>query len=140
MARGKRTINKIVVHHSASPPSTTVAEIDQWHKARGWTGIGYHYVVLESGEIADGRNVNKRGAHTLNHNSDSIGICVTGNFENYHCPKYRFDALINFINELLAKYDLSWSNVHYHKEFADTDCCGKFLIQQLVAVRRGNIC
>jgi N-acetylmuramoyl-L-alanine amidase len=140
MPRGKRTIRKIIVHHSASPVSTTVADIDRWHKERGWRGIGYHYVVLEHGEIAEGRHVNKRGAHTLHHNTDSIGICVTGNFENYHCPKPRFDALVHFINELIDKYDLDWTKVHYHKEFANTACCGKFLIDQLIQYRRGNIC
>ena len=44
MAKGKRRIDKIIIHHSASPIGTTVEQIDQWHKARGWTGIGYHFV------------------------------------------------------------------------------------------------
>lgn len=140
MAKGRRTINKIIVHHSASAPSTTVADIDRWHKDRGWRGIGYHFVVLEDGEVAKGRDINKQGAHTLNHNKDSIGICVTGNFENYHCPKHRFDALIDHINKLIADYSLDWSKVFYHKEFANTACCGKFLISQLVQYRRGQVC
>ena len=70
-----RTIKKIVVHHSASKPETTVEQIDSWHKDRGWWGIGYHYVVDHNGEIQEGRPVNKPGAHTRGENKDSIGTC-----------------------------------------------------------------
>jgi len=141
MPRGKRTIRKIIIHHSASPTSTTVEDIDRWHKARGWSGIGYHYVCLQDGTIENGRPVNKRGAHTLNHNGDSIGICVTGNFQDYHCPKPRFDKLMKFVNELLQTHNLSWDHVYYHKQFSNTACCGHFLIEQLkqyLKSRRGT--
>jgi len=134
-----RSIKKIVVHHSASPPETTVEEIDAWHKARGWWGIGYHYVVDHNGEIQEGRPLKKPGAHTKGHNRKSIGICVTGNFEDYHCPKHRFDALVTHIQTLLYTYDLKWNDVYYHKEFAATACCGRFLIEQLRQYRKGRV-
>ena len=37
----------IVVHCSAVKPDQTSSakQIDGWHKALGWKGIGYHYVV-----------------------------------------------------------------------------------------------
>ena len=44
-----RQINKIVVHHSASKQSTTRDQIDRWHKDRGWSGVGYHYVIESDG-------------------------------------------------------------------------------------------
>jgi len=140
MPRGKRKIDKIIIHHSASPVSTTVDQIDKWHKARGWRGIGYHYVILADGSVEEGRPINKRGAHTLNHNSHSIGICITGNFEDYHCPKPRFDKLMAFVTELLDKYKLGWSEVHYHREFAATKCCGHFLIEQIKQHKKGRTC
>ena len=42
-----REIDKIIVHCSATPEGRDVsaATIDDWHKQRGWSGIGYHYVV-----------------------------------------------------------------------------------------------
>lgn len=45
-----RAINKIIIHCSATPEGHdyTAADIDSWHKARGWRCIGYHYAMLEN--------------------------------------------------------------------------------------------
>jgi len=79
-----RKINKIIIHCSATPEGRDVSAetIDQWHKARGWSGIGYHYVVRLDGSIEYGRMVDKSGAHCKGHNSDSIGICYIGGVES----------------------------------------------------------
>lgn len=138
MPKGRRIIKMIIIHHSASPVSTTVHQIDTWHKDRGWKCIGYHFVCLEDGTIAEGRNINRRGAHTLGYNKHSIGICVTGNFQDYHCPKPRFDKLMAFVGELIKQYDLSWDHVFYHKQFANTLCCGHFLIEQIKQHLKGR--
>ena len=139
LARGKRTIKKIIIHHSASPTTTTVEQINDWHLARGWSGIGYHYVLLDDCTIAKGRSLNKSGAHTKGQNKHSIGICVTGNFEDYHCPAPRFSALMAHVSTLLCDYDLKWSDVYYHQEFAATACCGKFLIEQIKQFLKGRV-
>jgi N-acetylmuramoyl-L-alanine amidase len=75
-----RKINKIIVHCSATPEGRNVsaATIDKWHKERGWSGIGYHYVVKLDGSIEYGRMVDKVGAHCKGHNKSSIGICYIG--------------------------------------------------------------
>ncbi len=61
-----RKINKIIIHCTATPEGRDIdAEtIDKWHINRGWSGIGYHYVVKLDGTIEEGRSVNKTGAHT----------------------------------------------------------------------------
>ena len=74
-----RKLEHVVVHHSASPLRTTLREIDKWHRARGFDGVGYNYVIEEDGRIQYGRTLFKPGAHTLGHNRDSVGICVVGN-------------------------------------------------------------
>lgn len=73
-----RRVDTIYVHHSASPRSTTIAEIRKWHLAKGWVDIGYHFVVDGQGVIHAGRPVEVVGSHVANHNAHSIGICVTG--------------------------------------------------------------
>lgn len=75
-----RTIRKLVLHCSATRPGQRVgvAEIDRWHRQRGFSQIGYHFVVLPDGTIRRGRDVEKIGAHAKGHNSDSIGICYIG--------------------------------------------------------------
>ena len=51
-----RTITLIIIHCSAVRPYQTsnAAQIDSWHRARGWNGIGYHYVILRDGTIQTG--------------------------------------------------------------------------------------
>lgn len=75
-----RTINHIVVHCSATKVSqkVTTADIDKWHKARGFRKIGYHYVIYQDGTIHKGREISEIGAHVTGNNSDSIAICYIG--------------------------------------------------------------
>lgn len=42
-----RDIDRIVIYRSATPEGDqyTAADIDRWHRARGWSGIGYHAVI-----------------------------------------------------------------------------------------------
>lgn len=75
-----RTITLLIIHCSATPEGKdyTVEDIDRWHRARGWKGIGYHYVIYRDGSIHKGRPEEQVGAHCVNHNKHSIGICYIG--------------------------------------------------------------
>lgn len=73
----------IVVHHSESGPNTTRDDIDQWHRERGWSEIGYHYVIEWDGTVRSGRPLTKVGAHAksgkpYSRNGTHIGICLVG--------------------------------------------------------------
>ena len=79
-----RTITLIICHCSAVRPDQTssVAQIDSWHRQRGWKlGIGYHYVIRRDGEIEPGRPEWMVGAHCVNHNAHSIGVCYEGGLD-----------------------------------------------------------
>ena len=78
-----RSITLIVIHCSAVGPEqeSSAADIDQWHKANGWKGIGYHFVVRRDGSIEAGRPIEEVGAHVRNHNRHSIGICYEGGYD-----------------------------------------------------------
>ena len=73
-----RKITYIVVHHSASPLSTTAEDIRGWHLDRGWSDIGYHGVIVRNGLWVPGRPLDVVGAHAKGCNRNSIGICVVG--------------------------------------------------------------
>lgn len=77
---GLKKIKYLVVHCTATPEgrATTVADIDRWHKAQGWNGIGYHYVVYLDGTVHAGRAETEVGAHCYGHNAESLGICYVG--------------------------------------------------------------
>ena len=76
-----RTITLVVLHCSAVRPdqNSSAAQIDTWHRQRGFhLGIGYHYVVRRNGQIELGRPEWMIGAHCVNHNAHSIGVCYEG--------------------------------------------------------------
>lgn len=75
-----RDIEGLVVHCSATPAGKPfrAADIDRWHRERGWDGIGYHYVIPLDGSIEPGRELERAGAHVSGHNARTIGICYVG--------------------------------------------------------------
>lgn len=58
-----------------------MADIDRYHRSKGWKGCGYHYVIPADGAIEKGRPEEVRGAHCKNHNRHSIGVCYVGGLE-----------------------------------------------------------
>lgn len=85
-SKAMRTITLLIIHCSAVAPHQTssAAEIDRWHKAQGWQGIGYHYVIRRDGTIETGRPETDVGAHCKTHNQHSIGICYEGGLKAEH--------------------------------------------------------
>ena len=74
----------LIIHCSAVRPDQTssVAQIDSWHRQRGFhLGVGYHYVIRRDGTIEPGRPEWMVGAHCVNHNAHSIGICYEGGYD-----------------------------------------------------------
>lgn len=86
LKKSERKITEIIIHCSATPDGKdyTVDDIRRWHKQRGYSDVGYHYIVYRNGILAQGRDVNIIGAHAAGHNAHSIGICYIGgmNAEN----------------------------------------------------------
>lgn len=123
-----RTINEIIVHCSATPEGKdyTVDTIRQWHLQRGFSDIGYHYVIYRDGSINKGRDESKIGAHCTGHNSYSIGVCYIGGCaSDGKTPKdTRTDAqkkaLIELLSELKSKYPKAV--IHSHRDYAAKAC------------------
>jgi N-acetyl-anhydromuramyl-L-alanine amidase AmpD len=88
MALRKRT-DLIVVHVTATPPSHDIGanEVDAMHRAKGWAGIGYHFVDRRGGQIETGRGINQIGAHVEGWNSVSIGIALVGGVDERGRPQ-----------------------------------------------------
>lgn len=75
-----RQVSEIIVHCAATPEGRdyTVADIRAWHKQRGFSDVGYHYVIYRDGRIMLGRPVGQVGAHVEGHNTGTIGISYIG--------------------------------------------------------------
>lgn len=132
-----RTINEIIVHCSATRAGQnwTVRDIDRWHRAKGWSGCGYHYVITLDGTIQQGRQESIVGAHCatklkpgsrLTHNTYSLGVCYIGGLAaDGKTPKdTRTDAqkaaLLSLLKRLKAKYPEA--TIHGHRDFAAKAC------------------
>ena len=122
-----RFINKIIVHCTATPDGrvVTVDEIRKWHKQRGWSDIGYHYVVYLDGTIHEGRNVNLVGAHCEGQNANSIGVVYVGGVDKKNKAKdTRTDAqkesLVNLLKQLRKLYPKA--KIYGHRDFSAKDC------------------
>lgn len=123
-----RTINKIVVHCTATRPSQacTVELIDKWHRERGFDCIGYHYVIYRDGSVHEGRPLSKVGAHCTGQNSDSIGISYCGGVaEDGKTPQdNRTDAQKQAFKQLIKELRQAYGSipVYGHRDFANKAC------------------
>lgn len=123
-----RKINKIIVHCAATPEGKafSVKDIDRWHKERGFTKIGYHYIIYLDGSIHQGREEEEVGAHCVGHNKDSIGVCYIGGTtkDNKTAKDTRTDvqkrALIELLKQLKSKYPQA--EIYGHRDFAKKEC------------------
>ena len=84
-----RVMDTIVIHCSATKENKdySIEDIKKWHLQRGFTDIGYHFIIRLNGTIEIGRPLNKPGAHVQNHNAHSIGICYIGGLNDKGKPK-----------------------------------------------------
>lgn len=133
-----KKINEIILHCSATQEGRDfkAEDIDRWHKANGWKMIGYNYVIDLDGKVEEGRPIWMTGAHTIGHNSNSIGICYIGGVEkdNVKKPKdtrtiAQKESMYALVHQLLSLYGLSIKDVHCHNEFANK-ACPSFKIEQ----------
>lgn len=133
VARSSRKVDQIILHCTATPEGEdyTVEQIRQMHLARGFSDVGYHFIIGRDGKVHAGRPEAIAGAHCTGHNTRSIGVSLVGG-----CPartvkdwnKKSKDtrtaaqraALEKLVKELLGRY--SGATVHGHNEFANKAC------------------
>lgn len=117
-----KKVEGIGLHHSGVTVLQSVEVIHNYHKSKGWAGIGYHYYVRKDGYIYRGRPENMAGAHCTGINSISIGICAEGNFSEETMSNVQKQALIELVKDIKSRYDIKW--VRGHKEILSTSCPG----------------
>ena len=124
----KRNIKELIVHCSATPEGKdySVDTIRQWHLQRGFSDIGYHYVVYRDGSIHIGRDESIIGAHCTGHNTNSIGVCYIGGCaSDGKTPKdtrtlQQKESLLSLLKTLKVKYPNA--KIYPHYKFAAKAC------------------
>ena len=126
----------IVIHHSGSDAGGA-ARFDQWHKERGWEGLGYHFVIGNGSDTADGQvevgfrwTGQEHGAHCQTpdeyYNQHGIGICLVGNFDNYDPSPAQMKSLVRLCRFLCRRFNIPPSRIYGHGQITGkTDCPGK---------------
>lgn len=127
-----RTINAIVVHGAWTKAGVDVGveEIRSWHLDRGFSDVGYHYVIRRDGVIEDGRPMEQPGAHVRGHNDDTIGICLVGGRDDEGPHTADLDEFAK--QEVLWEFNYTRIQMaslvalvdSLRTEYADTDVCG----------------
>lgn len=122
-----RQITEIIVHCTATRDGVDIgaAEIDLYHRKRGFNSIGYHYVVRLDGRIEKGRDETTSGAHCLDHNMKSVGVAYVGGLDGKGNPKdTRTDAqkrsMLSLLTDLRRRYPEA--KIYGHRDFAAKAC------------------
>lgn len=114
----------IAVHCSATGPDQDVgvAEIDRWHRLRGFLKVGYHFVIRRDGTVETGRALHERGAHAEGFNHNSVAVCMVGGVDGTKAMKpqanftpAQFAALANTLSSLQSQFPTA--TVQGHRDF-----------------------
>ncbi|KJS87732.1 MAG: hypothetical protein JM58_03460 [Peptococcaceae bacterium BICA1-8] len=135
----------IVIHHSASPRGFWQGDkwqpidsevVRRWHvQERGWSDIGYHYLVLADGSIELGRPLDKIGAYAQagRRNFTAIGICLVGNFQYDTTSPEQLSAAVKLVKKLRQEYNIQTGKIELHNQVpgSSTLCPGRFFPKEV---------
>lgn len=128
-----RAVRRVIVHHSAGRETSTVAQIVAEHKARGFSTIGYHWLVhallvvhradgspveIVAGPwtVSQGRPEQDAGAHDQGQNADSIGVCIAGDYTRGLVAPDGWLVLVATVVGICRRYGLTVDQVEGHCE------------------------
>jgi hypothetical protein len=148
------------VHHTVNANDYTRAEVPgilrsiyAYHtQSRGWSDIGYNFLVDRFGRIWEGRygGIDRPvvGAHTLNYNDYAFAMSAIGNYD----IKQPSQAMVQAYGALFAwKLSLhgvdasskkqwvgskDFQAINGHRDAASTACPGKYLYAKIPEIRR----
>jgi hypothetical protein len=136
---GSHTPNRLTIHHTTGPNKIYgplgVKSIQTFHQRdRGWSDIGYHFLVDQDGKIYEGRPERTIGAHVANQNSGNLGISLMGDFSSGKGDPTdaQFKATAHLIKHLTKKYNIQVNRtlIKGHGERMATDCPGHNVLKR----------
>ncbi len=122
----------IIVHHSGGTDQNPLEDtsnhtakiMEDYHLSKGWEGLGYQYVIHKNGDVWAGRPETYHGAHTVDYNKKSIGICLAGNFDATLPTPEQIKSLTDLMNTIKVKYNIALDKIVPHRTFANKTCYG----------------
>jgi len=117
-----RDVDRVFMHCSDSdyPQHDNVETIREWHIARGWSDIGYHYMIHKDGSVSKGRPIEKIPAAQGGNNTGTIAIVLHGKQE-----KLFNSAQLKGLKKLCTDIDKAYDHditFHGHREVSSKSC------------------
>ena len=136
----------IIIHHSGVIPASNEIpkdehQVDRFHETRGFETIcfgrlyhvAYHFLILPTGEIQEGRPERCQGAHASGYNS-YLGISLIGDFSSVDNPRGKkgnirptarqIKALLSLCRRIMRQYEIPLQRVLRHSDVSSTLCPG----------------
>lgn len=115
----------ITIHCSATPPSMShigVAALREMHLDRGFSDIGYHFVIARDGHWLVGRPITKQGAGVKGYNKDNVHICLVGGIDSdgeseFNYTDEQMSTLRYRITDLSSTYGIKQENIKGHRDW-----------------------
>ena len=141
--RKEESIKEIIIHCSdTDDPNITAKDINEWHLARGWCAIGYHFFIRTDGTIEFCRPTIRVGSHCYGHNKYSIGICVNGKKFQDNTTK-REKSLNKLLKELQRDYQQFFKikfKIKAHRDYTDLKTCPNFSVSKFLKTSKIVYC
>jgi hypothetical protein len=147
------------VHHTVNANSYTRSQVPSllrgiyaYHtQSKGWSDIGYNFIVDRFGRIWEGRYGGVArpvvGAHTLGYNEYSFAMSALGNFETARPSSALLDAYGRLFAWKLSLHGIDASStrqwvgkkyfraINGHRDAGQTACPGRYLYAKLPTIR-----
>ncbi|GAA1091399.1 hypothetical protein GCM10009668_02710 [Nocardioides dubius] len=160
---GKPSYNEVhagFVHHTVNANNYTKAQVPAmirsiyaYHtQTRGWSDVGYNFLVDRFGRIWEGRygGVDRPviGAHTLGYNENSFAMSAIGNFDVTKPSEAMVEAYGNLMAWKLALHGVKagstsqvvsgkkFKAINGHRDAGSTACPGKYLYARIPDIRK----
>jgi hypothetical protein len=153
------TIKTGFIHHTVNANDYTAEQVPAlirgiyaYHtQSRGWSDIGYNFLVDRFGRIWEGRygGVDRPvvGAHTLGYNEYSFAMSAIGNYDVKEPSQAVLDAYAKLFAWKLSMYGIKadathlWVKDRYlnaingHRDVGQTACPGRYLYAKIPEIR-----
>ena len=127
------TIKYLIIHHTGISYKNNPDQFDnvnQYHKEK-WNFKsslnfygGYNYIMSADGKIRQYRADGEETAAVVGHNTDSLSLCLSGNFNTEQPTTTQRHNLRLWIQQKMLEYNIPPEKVVAHRKFSDTLCCG----------------
>jgi len=132
-------VRRIVVHHSATDDGSAGLFRLLHRGVFGWADVGYHFVIgngtwTTDGMVETGRPADAAGAHARGYNSDSVGVCLVGNFQDWEPSGPQLGSLRSLLKNLMEDKGLTSADVWLHRDLPGmkTVCPGRNFSRELL--------